>query len=77
MFERSQKFIDSNNKKIADLELQLRVACHKTEELTNTLIQQKKDLIFANEKAERNIIIRNVIAEKLLASDAYSIVKKN
>lgn len=76
MFERSQKFIDSNNKKIADLELQLRVACHKTEELTNTLIQQKKDLIFANEKAERNIIIRNVIAEKLLASDAYSIVKK-
>lgn len=72
--EQNRNFITENNKRIKELEKQLADACNKTEELTKTLVQQKNDLIFANEKAEREILRKNVIAEKLFDSDAHKII---
>jgi len=72
--EQSRNFIEKNNKRIKELKKQLSDACHKTEELTSALVQQKKDLIFANEKVEREIVKKNVIAEELFKSEAHKII---
>lgn len=73
--EHSSEYIRENNKKISVLEEQLSTANHKTEELMSQLMEQKADLLFANEKAEREIKKRNLREERLLNSDAYKITR--
>lgn len=76
IFEKSRRFIESNKEKIRNLEKQLHEACLLNEELTKTLARQKADLVSANERAERNIIKKNTVAEKLLTSKANNIIRK-
>lgn len=73
--EHSSEYIKENNKKISLLEERLSTANHKTEELMTQLMEQKADLLFANEKAEREIKKRNLREERLLNSDAYKITR--
>lgn len=75
MFEQSQIFINNNKEKIKELETKLRMACDANNELTNKIIQQKADLVFANEKAERNIKKNNIVTTELFSSKAYKIVR--
>lgn len=73
--EHSSEYIKENNKKIRLLEEQLNTANHKTKELMSQLMEQKADLLFANEKAEREIKRRDFIAERLLNSNAYKLTR--
>lgn len=73
--EQSLDYIKENKKKISLLEEQLSMATHKTEKLMEQLMEQKADLIFANEKAEREIKKRDLISEMLFNSNAYKLTK--
>lgn len=73
--EHSLEYIKRNNNKISQLEELLNSATYENEKLKILLIEKKADLIFANEKAEREIKKRNLTLERLLNSDAYKIAK--
>lgn len=72
--EQSEERIRENKRKIERLEQQLNSTKSEKEDLIKRLEEQKADLTFATEKAEREIAMRQAAAQRLMKSEAHDIV---
>lgn len=75
LFEQSEGYIQSNREKIEYLETELKKAAEENKTLICKLKEQRDDLIFANETAERKKAKNESAQIRLRATDIYNAIQ--
>lgn len=75
-FERSDRFIEQNKEKLSQLEEQLKTSQSLNEEMASVIEKQRKELLFANEKALKEQQRKDDANHSLVSSEAHALVEQ-
>lgn len=75
LFEQSEEFIKANEKKIKELEHELKKVSEKNKELIDRMEERRTDLILANDMASRKQAKHEAAMARLASTDIYATIR--